>query len=142
MNFWRKTKDYNISVTEIQSRIRGFIYDSQIPEPEAIASFLGCSAISDEVNEKESEESDIRVERISKLIPILYAFSHAMSQGVVSYQVDDAPGEMPSAAWKATQKVFTQIATNTLVGAIAQLVDLELLQLPRVKRKLRWKRNT
>ena len=140
MNIWRKTKEHDISITEIQSRIRGFIYDSQIPDAENIASFLGCSAISEELNEKEEEESDIRVERISKLIPILYAFSHAMSQGVVSYQVEDSKGEIPSAAWKATQKVFTQIATNTLVGAIAQLVDLGFLEVPRVNRKLRWKR--
>lgn len=141
MSFWRKRYSPDISVAEIQARIRGFVYDSQIPNPQEVSSFLGCSAISEEVNDKEEEESDLRVGRISSLIPILYALSHAMAQGTVAHQKESAEQEIPSEAWKATQKIFTQIATNTLVGAISQLVDLGLLNMPPRKRKSVWKKN-
>jgi hypothetical protein len=141
MSFWRKNYSADISVAEIQARIRGFVYDSQIPNPQEISSFLGCSAISEEVNNKEEEESDLRVGRISPLIPILYALSHAMAQGTVAHQKEVAQEEIPSEAWKATQKIFTQIATNTLVGAISQLVDLGMLNMPSRKRSAIWKKN-
>jgi hypothetical protein len=141
MNFWRKHPSPDISVSEIQARIRGFVYDSQIPNPQEVSSFLGCSAISEEVNNKEEEESDLRVGRISPLIPILYALSHAMAQGTVAHQKEVAQEEIPSEAWKATQKIFTQIATNTLVGAISQLVDLGMLNMPSRKRSSIWKKN-
>lgn len=135
----RKPPDYDVSISGIQSRIRGFVYDSQVPDPQALASYLGCSAISDDVEEREEQESERRVKRIAALMPMLYAYAHSMAEATIAHQLDMSEEKIPSAAWKATQKVFTQIALNTMVGALAQLVDLDFLRVPKVKRKVRWK---
>lgn len=135
----RKTSEYDVSISGIQSRIRGFIYDSQVPDPHLLASYLGCSAISDEVEEREEEESNRRVKKIAVLMPMLYAYAHSMAEATIAHQLEMSQEKIPSAAWKATQKVFTQIALNTMVGAIAQLVDLDFLKVPQVKKRVRWK---
>lgn len=136
----RKRIEHDVSMSGLQARIRGFVYDSQIPNPQEIASYLGCSAISDDVEEREEQESERRVARIATMIPMLYAYAHSMAQATVAQQIEAADEKIPSSAWKATQKVFTQISLNTMVGAIAQLVDLDFLTVPKVKRRARWRR--
>lgn len=135
-----RRKSHDISVAEIESRLRGFVYDSQVSEANQIASHIGCSNISEDVEEREEEESDIRVARISHLTPILYVLAHAMAEGTVAYQrslADDK--DLPSDAWKITQRVFTQVAVNTLVGALAQLVDLGFIEVSKKKKWWLWK---
>jgi hypothetical protein len=136
MIFKKKVGPPQFSMSEIVSRIRGFILDSQVVEADHIAVLLGCPQISDEVADKEEDESDIRMLRIQHLIPIMYMFSQTMADGVVSHQrahveegdldEEDLEG-LDAIAWSATRKAFSSISFNTLLGAIAQLVDMGYL---------------
>lgn len=127
-----------MSLPELTSRIRSFIYDSQLPEAEEVLEYLGMPDISDEVLEKEFEASDERVAEIAHLIPLLYAFAHTLSEGVTEYQKAELDEEdlLPASAWVMTRKVFTQVSASVLIGAISQMVDLGILKV--VKRKGRW----
>jgi hypothetical protein len=69
----------------------------------------------------------------------MYAYCHAMAEGMVEHQQAHASEEeldqIPQAAWGATRKVFTQVALNSMLGAISQMVDLGLITVPSKKGK-------
>lgn len=140
--FWqRKHEMKELSFAEINSRIRGFILDSQINNAHEIAVILGTSLTSPEVLEREEEESENRVNRISYVIPLVFAYSHALSEGAVEYQrasvKDTNPDmpEMPHEIWQDSRKLMEQVAVAALLGGIAQLVDMGLLEVPKIRKK-------
>jgi hypothetical protein len=114
--------------------MRGFLLDSQINNAHEISLILGCAAESDELMEKEEEESEKRLERISHLIPLLYAHAQSLSQGAVEYQRSNLPtsmGKLPDAVWWDSRKLLEQVSVAALLGAISQLVDMGLLEIPK-----------
>jgi hypothetical protein len=128
---WNRPKRARTTLGDMTSRIKGFILDSQVTEGEHISLLLGCSPASEEVAERELEESDNRVAQVDHLIPLMYAYCHAMAQGMVEHQQSHASEEeleqIPQAAWGATRKVFSQVALNSMLGAVSQMVHLGLL---------------
>jgi hypothetical protein len=134
-------KPTDISLAEINSRLRGFLLDSQIQEATELAVILGCSAISDEVAEREYEESDNRVTRISGLMPLMYAYAHTLAEAATEYQKQNTVFEMqiPDEIWQFSRKLTEQIAMSTLLGAVSQLIDMGALELPSTKKRW-WKR--
>lgn len=130
----RKRVGTEPTLSELNSRVRGFVLDSQINNGHEISTILGCGNISDEVAEKEEEESDKRLERISHLMPILYSYSQSLSQGAVEYQRANLPEELmglPDEMWWDSRKLLEQIATAALLGSVSQLVDMGLLEIPK-----------
>lgn len=136
----RKKKKPDITLAEITNRIRGFLLDSQVSDAYHMSTILGCSVVSDEVATMEEEESDLRVAKVDHLIPVIYAYAHAMAEGTVEHQkahLDDEDVEaIPDSAWASTRKVFTQVSMNTTLGAISQLVDMGFLTVAKNKKGL------
>lgn len=131
---WFKKKSQNISISEINSRVRGFLYDSQMDNAYDISLILGCAPISPEVAEKEEEESEKRMDNISYLMPLLYAQAQALSQGSIEYQRTNVPeslSSLPDELWWESRKLLEQISSAAMMGAIAQLVDMGLLEIPK-----------
>ena len=133
--FKRKKKaTTSVSLSELTSRLRGFILDTQIQSGHELSVILGCSAISDEVAEREEEESDKRLEKIEYLIPLLYAYSQSLSEGAVEMQRLNLPEELqelPPELWSDSKLMMKQLTLSVLMGSIAQLVDMGLLEIPR-----------
>jgi hypothetical protein len=124
----------DLTMAEISTRMRGFLLDSQINNAHEISLIIGCAAESDELMEKEEEESEKRLERISHLIPLLYAHAQSLSQGAVEYQRSNLPtsmGKLPDAVWWDSRKLLEQVSVAALLGAISQLVDMGLLEIPK-----------
>lgn len=133
MRFFKKPKP-DLTMAEISTRMRGFLLDSQINNAHEISLILGCAAESDELMEKEEEESEKRLERISHLIPLLYAQAQSLTQGAVEYQRSNLPasvGKLPDAVWWDSRKLLEQVSVAALLGAISQLVDMGLLEIPK-----------
>lgn len=133
MRLFKKPKA-DLTMAEISTRMRGFLLDSQINNAHEISLILGCAAESDELMEKEEEESEKRLERISHLIPLLYAHAQSLSQGAVEYQRSNLPtsmGKLPDAVWWDSRKLLEQVSVAALLGAISQLVDMGLLEIPK-----------
>jgi hypothetical protein len=129
-----KKKNKNLTLLDINNRIRGFILDSQIQNAHELSVILGCSIISDEVQEREEEESDKRIEKISYLVPLLYAHVHLLAEGAVEYQKSTLPDELkdlPPEIWTESRKMMEQVALSTLVGSVSQLIDMGLIDIPR-----------
>jgi len=124
----------DISLADLSNRIRGFVLDSQIQNANELSELLGCAVISDEVQEREEEESDKRVEKISYLVPLLFAQVHLLSEAAVEYQKGTLPeelGEIPEDIWRESRKMMEQVSLSALMGSLSQLVDMGLLEIPR-----------
>ena len=138
MIFKKKPQSASQTLAEISSRLRGFILDSQIQNAHELAVLLGCTPLSEDVKEREEEESDKRIERISHLIPLLYAQAHALSEGAVEFQKSSLPEgskEFPDEIWIESRKMMEQVSLAALLGCVAQLVDMGLVVLPRKRKK-------
>jgi hypothetical protein len=135
----KKTKaQQTITMNDIAARLREFILDSQIQNAHELSLILGCPKISDEIAEREEEESEIRVAKISHLIPLLYAHSHALAEGAVEFQrsnVSEELKKMPDEIWWESRKMMEQISLSVLVGSVSQLVELGLVELPKNRKK-------
>jgi hypothetical protein len=120
-----------IDLAKLDERMRGFILDSQIPHGHEISELLGCSFISDEVAEREEEESDNRVEKIAYLIPLVYAYAHTLAEGLVIHQREMLPDDedIPEEIWTQSNALFEKIAMATTLGALSQIVDMGLLEI-------------
>jgi hypothetical protein len=139
---FKKKKDKfrnDMSILEISARLREFILDSQIQNAHELSVILGCPHISEDVMEREEEESDKRVDKISHLVPLLYAQAHALAEGSIEYQRSNLPESLkgvPDELWWESRKMMEQISLAVLVGSISQLVELGLVELPKKKKGL------
>ena len=133
-----------LSTGELTGRIRSFFMDSQIPEAYHISTIMGCTDISDDAADMEEAASDARVTRIDHLIPLLFAYAKSMAEGVVKHQQahldEEALAEADPEVWVATEKMFTEITMNTLVGAVSQMVDMGFLVIKSEQKKSWWNR--
>jgi hypothetical protein len=135
-----KNKKVNdpVSLSEVTSRLRGFLIDSQIQNSHELAVILGCSPLSEELREMEEDESDKRVDRISHLVPLLFAQAHALAESSIEYQKSSINKEvdgLTSETWWESRKILEQVAMSALLGSVSQLVDMGLLKLPKGKKK-------
>jgi hypothetical protein len=125
------------TINDVSAKLREFILDSQIQNAHELSVLLGCGKISDELAEREEEESDKRVARINHLIPLLFAHAHALAEGSIEYQKSNLPEELKSLSdemWQESRKLMEQIAISALVGSVSQLVDLGLVKLVKEKK--------
>lgn len=125
------------TLAELTARLRGFIMDSQIQNGHELSVILGCSAMSEELQVHEEQESDKRLEKISHLVPLLYAYSHTLAEASVEYQRSSLPEELkdlPDEVWWESRKMMEQVSLSVLMGAVSQLIDMKLLNVPKDKK--------
>jgi hypothetical protein len=135
---FKKKASKGIPLEEVTRRLRGFILDSQVQNAHEMSVILGCSAISEEVQEREEEESDNRTAKISYLVPMLYAYSHALADGAMEYQRSNTPDtlkDLPKEIWYQSRTMMTDLSLSALMGSVSQLVDMGLLEIPKKHRK-------
>jgi len=128
------------TVNQIKAHLREFILDSQIPNGEEISHDLGCAPISDEILEKEEQESDLRVDAISHLIPLLYGYSALFSEAFLTtyshpeeYAKNPEMQKMMNEATRLIKQMFEDAMAHLLIGSVSQMVDLGLLESPKRK---------
>lgn len=129
----RKSKR-RLSVMQIKTHIREFIMDSQMEDGDIIAEMAGCPPISDELLEREEEESDKRLARIDFLMPILFSYSTLYASALVDRLMPELSEKVSPETHKAlaavaiqTKQMMEESMTNLLAGTISQLVDLNVL---------------
>ena len=128
--FWSKKKEQKeLRVINVESHVREFLFDSQLPDADKIATLLGSRPISAEILEKELEQSELRVERLEPLLEILRSYAALTSAGILKLQRQDEDSvELPEQFWRLTNRLLEMVSYGTLVGAISQLVELDLIK--------------
>lgn len=127
---------------DISNRLRGYVMDSQVQNGHELSVILGCSVISEELQIHEEQESDKRVDKISHLIPLIYAFSHALAEGAIEYQRANLSADLkniPEETWWESRKMMEQVSMSAILGTISQMVDMGMLEVTKKKKGL-WKR--
>jgi len=129
------------SINQVKAHLREFILDSQIPDGDAISEDLGCAPLSDELWEKEIDESERRIAQISYLTPLLYGYSALFSEAFVStipipeiIQNNPQSEKLIKEITNNTKKLFEDAMAHLLVGSVSQMVDLGLLEMPKGKK--------
>lgn len=133
----KRVRNTPLTMADMSTRTRGFILDSQIQNAHEISVLLGCSIISDDVAEMEEQESDKRVSRLGYLVPLLYAYAKTLADGTTNYQANNLPEELQGISpeiWQQSRKMMEEFAFSVLVGAFSQIIDMELLDIPKDKR--------
>lgn len=139
--FKKKKKTSGPSIAEVTARLRGFIMDSQIQNGHELSVILGCSVLSEELQMHEEQESDKRLDKIEGLVPLLYAYSHTLAEGAVEFQrsnLSEDIKDLPDEIWWESRKMMEQVSLSVAMGAISQLIDMDLLRIPKGRKK--WKK--
>lgn len=139
--FKRKSKPKFTKISTLaqaKGQIKEFILDTQMPDGHQVAQMFGYPPVSDEVAEKEEEESDRRLDTVAHLFPLLYSYAGMVSE-VISKRLA-VSGELQSkgltpmqkeallAIQDATRELLEDALSQALVGSVSQLVELELLK--------------
>lgn len=134
--FFRKKKpaelDSDMLMAEIMYRMRGMFLDSQLQDAFALSVIAGASYVSDEVAEREQQDSDKRFSRIEYLMPLIVAQCYQVAKATTELhrtKMGSESNEAPDEYWDYYFSRSHQIAIASVTGAICQLVDIGLLSL-------------
>lgn len=139
---WFKKKPPEIDedqlMAEIMYRIRGMFLDSQMENAFALSVIAGASYVSDDIAQKEQEDSDRRVERIAYLLPLITAQTYQIAKATTELfktKLGQEGETAPDGYWEFYFERAHQLTLASVIGAIAQMVDIGLLSLGPVKPK-------
>jgi hypothetical protein len=145
--FFRKKKkelDLDALTTEVMFRMRGLLLDAQLEEAFSLSVISGTSMVSDEVAQKEQEESDLRFSRIAHLQPLIFAHTYHIAKSMAELQrirMGKGAEVIDPEEWENVIAATQQIALASVVGSLSQMVDLNLLTVgPRIPRSNNDKR--
>lgn len=129
MKWFKKKRNTYKHPIDIDAHIRELLFDCQFPEANQIAILLGSPSISDEIIEKEEEESDRRVEPLNHLFPILDSYATLVAEGVVALQkLDPDVNDLPERFWNITTRLLKMVSFSVLVGTLSQLNEMNLIE--------------
>jgi hypothetical protein len=139
---WFKKKpselDEDQLMAEIMYRIRGMFLDSQLEEAFALSVIAGASYVSDDIAEKEQEDSDKRVHRIAYLLPLMTAQTYQIAKATTDLHRTKMGQEgetAPEGYWDFYFDRAHQLTLASVIGSVAQMVDIGLLSLGPIKPK-------
>lgn len=134
--FFKKKKppelDADMLMAEIMYRMRGMFLDSQLEDAFALSVIAGASYVSDEVAERERQDSDKRFKKVEYLMPLIVAQTYQIAKATTELrktQLGPEAREAPDEYWEYYFSRSHQIAISSVIGAICQLVDIGLISL-------------
>jgi hypothetical protein len=130
--FRRKKKDrISVETVPLPVLIRQVIYDSMLMPTEGIANALGLPPISDEVADMEEQASEQRLQRFSRLLPLIDSHADIASKiAVAAYLLEDNElGEKFMEDAETLQRLFRLVALSSSLSCVSTLFNLELIEL-------------
>jgi hypothetical protein len=127
--WWRKSK--KVKIVDVGSSVRNLLIDSGIPNIDFFDGALGIHAASDDVIEKEMEESETRLSNIAPIMPIVYAYCAMIKDASTAAIVEEmnVPEEQREAISAVINKFAMGISLGATTGILSQLVDHGLVHL-------------
>jgi len=135
----RKKKGYYVEYetvvndVPVSTLIRWFLYDTDLMEPNKVASLVGLNPVSDEGDEKEIEESADRLEEMTELMPYIAAMAEISASVLTAIQLEDIAEDRPEAAEELKEdmesmiSMYKFVAIATLVSAFSSALKLGLI---------------
>lgn len=133
-------KDKTPWLGSAQAKIREFLYDTQMDEAEHMAELMGCTPISDDLYDRELDESEARIDKIEPIIPVIYAFVTVLSDAIIRHELDhDDDKSYTKQKISMMKTIIMSTSFPAVVATLSQLVDLGLVQVTATKKKRRFK---
>lgn len=109
--------------------LRWYLYDTGLADPNELAEYLGLNNVSDEGNDKEIEDSKVRLARISPILPYIDTLSTISAETFASLHSLNADDDDKDEEFEMRQKIiFKAIAMSTLIGAMSIGVDIGMIE--------------
>lgn len=140
MRFWKRRKPPEIDedrlMAEIMYRIRGMFLDSQLDDAFALSVIAGASYVSEDIAEKEQEDSDARVAKIAYLLPLISAQTYQIAKATTELhktRMGEEGTQAPEGYWDFYFERSHAIAMASVIGSLSQMVDIGLVSLGPIK---------
>lgn len=116
----------------ISTILRWHLYDLGVDTPNEVAVSLGLNPVSDEGEEKELEDSEVRLQEVTYFLPFLKIIAKINAEVVASVQLRSM--EDSDLADKFEEEIehiiefYTDISTSCLISAFASGIELGIIQ--------------
>ena len=136
----RRTSEFPFDVEYIKRDIplatiaRWYIYDTELAEPNEVSDVLGMTNVSEEGDEKEREDSDIRLDNIEYLMPFLNAIAEIGADVITGIQVKEITDKNPDDKEEIEREIGTMsmlykvIGMAAVIGAFSTAMEIGLIK--------------
>jgi hypothetical protein len=134
--FKKKDEDFEVFTRDIplSTILRWYVYDTELGEPNEVAEILGLNRASEEGDEKEREDSDVRMDNIEYLLPYLNAMSDIAADVITGVQVDEIKKDNPDNAEEIERELDTMrvlykvVSLSAIIGAFSSAMEIGLIE--------------
>jgi len=126
---------YKMQKMPITTLYRWFLYDITGEDAKKSFKLFNLSSVSEEGNEKELEDSELRLTEISPLLPIVKMYADISATYTYDIQKEEllkAKGVTPSmleSSSKSLKEFYSSMVFNGLLAMLSAAVELELIEL-------------
>jgi hypothetical protein len=128
------SEGHYLSKIPLTTLYRWFMYDIHTENPNNHVDIFKITAVSDEGDEKEQEESRLRMEQIQELLPLMNLYSTMTAQYVFEMQkrevIDEVSPEIAEKLEKDSNKMkqfYKLISLSALMTMLSSAVELGIL---------------
>jgi hypothetical protein len=113
---------------------RWYVYDTELGEPNEVVEFIGLNKASAEGDEKEREDSDIRLDNIEYLLPYLHAIADVAADVITGVQIDEIVKRNPNDKEEIERELDTMkvlykvVSLSAIIGAFASAMEIGLIE--------------
>jgi hypothetical protein len=124
----RRTK---IKTVDLGLSVRGLLLDAGIPNVNFFDEKLGIHAASDDVLEREYEDSELRINAISPILPLVYTYCSLLKDAATDSVMDDlaVPEEQREQVALVINKFAMSVSLAATTGVLSQLNNLDLISI-------------
>jgi hypothetical protein len=125
--------DMELSKVPLTTLYRWYMYDMNDEEPNKHLGVFDITPVSQEGDEKEREESDVRTERLAPLIPFINLYANMNAQYIFEMQKQDLIESNVISAEKleedhaSLKKLYKQITFSGLLTMLSSALELGLI---------------
>lgn len=143
--FKKKDDNYEIFTRDIplSTILRWYIYDTELGEPNDVAEVMGLNRSSEEGDEKEREDSKLRLDNIGYLMPYLNSMADIAADVITAVQVDEINKDNPDNSEEIERELNTMrvlykiVSLSAIMGAFASTMEIGLIE-PGDIQKTEW----
>lgn len=111
--------------------IRNILYDSQVPNPELIAKYLGLNPLSKEVSDRESDESINRLSRFVQIFNLIDSHATLVARIMIASYLtslnEEESEKMTEETVKAMEITFATVSRASIVSCLTTMEDVGII---------------
>jgi hypothetical protein len=108
---------------------RRIIFDC-VADPQKAFALAGMVGVSEDVSEKEEEESQRRLVGIQPLLPILTTIASWLAETAMEFQLSSVdPEDIPQEFREHMAEMFFTVVQGALCSTLAVLADLDMIEI-------------